>query len=97
MNLFNELSMHVHELHINIHARSSSDELHFSRVWYANDNCRGTTGGSIDILGSYWGPLLGSQYRINIGLLTLTIVKSNVKSPTQFSKTKKLTNQLLEY
>ena len=31
-----------------------------------------------------------------IGLLTLTIVKSNVRSPIQYSTTKKLTNQLLE-
>ena len=31
-----------------------------------------------------------------IGLLTLTIVKSNVGNPIQSSTTKKLTNQLLE-
>ena len=30
MNLFNELLMHVHELYMNMHERSSSDELHFS-------------------------------------------------------------------
>ena len=32
MNLFNELLMHVHELYMNMHERSSSDELHFSGV-----------------------------------------------------------------
>ena len=30
MNLFSELLMHVHELHMNMHEHSSSDELHFS-------------------------------------------------------------------
>ena len=32
----------------------------------------------------YW-TIRGSKYRINIGLLTLTTVKRNVRSPTQFS------------
>ena len=38
---------------------------------------------------------MDSNKKIYIGLLTLAIVKSNVRTPTQPSTTKELTNQLL--